>query len=465
MPVPHPCSCHATAVFKRLVACREIHFKKLGGDYKYGCLMAKIPEPLASEIMAWSAKYINEDHLGPGGREDEIHVTVKYGFKDSSPTTIEGIKNLLVSQPSIKARLGNFSYFDGENPDGWPLFIAVASPDLVKLNQQISSSFPCEDKYPTYKPHVTVAYLDPRFMDSYAVLERLPFQNKEVEFTSLEWSGADGTRDTIKLGNGIKDLSYLSETMGGSLVRPPYKRFRKVLRAPRVKGRWVTMPANGLGGGGTHVYIDNSGEIQKGPRGTVGKEPEELNNKKPEPPQVDKKPKALRSEMAKRPRSEWTENDAKRMTKPLTQGDLNMCFENARKEFLALKAVGKNPKYVVGKLTAYKRGLPATAGPLVIDHAWIEVDGKVVDPSPFRVDQGSRTNFKTEPAERHWDDALYVAGHYANESSLNKPLDDFPSGTPAEEVIEDLSNTDSGSSKPNLPSPPKAPKIKPRRLT
>lgn len=217
-------------------------------------------------------------------------------------------------------------------------------------------------------------------------------------------------------------------------------------------GGWVTIE-------GTHVHLDSEGEIDKGPPKLEGKKPDDL-PPRPEHPKVkpsplknpettnsevakpiklgNRKPISERAAMAAKPRDEWTDNDVKHMIPPITEGELNMCFENARKEYLALKADGKNPKYCVGTLTAYKRGLPPAAGPLVIDHAWVEVDGKVVDPSPFRKKRIGDSDNSLEPAKDHWDDALYVAKHYGKENELNTPLDDFPSGTPAEDVIEEM---------------------------
>lgn len=71
-------------------------------------------------------------------------------------------------------------------------------------------------------------------------------------------------------------------------------------------GRWVTMPANGEGGGGTPVYIDDAGEIRKGPKGTVGKKPDELSDKKPaakeeEKPKPKRKIEADKPEPTKKP--------------------------------------------------------------------------------------------------------------------------------------------------------------------
>lgn len=119
------------------------------------------------------------------------------------------------------------------------------------------------------------------------------------------------------------------------------------------------------------------------------------------------------------------------LCKGITKGDLNMCFENARKEYHAQKKAGKDPKYVVGKVTGSIRGAPKGAKPLEIDHAWVEVDGKIVDTSPFRADKGSvsewlRGDRKMESAAKHWASARYEKKGYADEKDLEKELDDFP---------------------------------------
>lgn len=235
-----------------------VSFCKDLGTHKYGCLFASIPHPLAKQIQDWVIEEIPDFHLAKGGRELDVHITVKYGFRNSDEETVQELKSLLTRYGPISVRLGGLSLFEG-NEDGDVLYVEINSPQLHELNSIISNTFPCVDTHPEYTPHLTLAYLDPEVSQSYLSLVP-PFLNQEVVIGEVVWSGADGERESIP-------LSFL----------PSFG----------VKGRWVTIPANGPGGGGSPVYIDEGGEIEKGPEGTVGKKPDELGSKKPE----DKKPK------------------------------------------------------------------------------------------------------------------------------------------------------------------------------
>jgi len=235
--------------------------EKAFGKHKLGCLLAVLSESLRKDLTDWSLENIPEFHLAKGGRELRHHVTIKYGFKDSSEETIEALR-AMVRDP-ILITLKGLSLFRG-NEDGDVLKIDVDSPQLHALNAQITSVFPCETKYPDYHPHVTIAYLDPSVAERYAAFP-FPFSDRMFQLHDAEFGASDGTVTEIPL---------------------------TILNRFGVK-EWVTMgggPCEDGGGqhcGGSPVEIDQSGEIRKGPKGTVGKKPSELKErKKPKPPKV-----------------------------------------------------------------------------------------------------------------------------------------------------------------------------------
>ena len=94
------------------------------------------------------------------------------------------------------------------------------------------------------------------------------------------------------------DPDGLNNNEDGSLTIPaiPSSPFRKSLGGYAVKEQchWVTMPADGPGGGGSSVCIDGSGSIRKGPAKLAGKKPDELKKpgkpKKPSTPKVKPSP-------------------------------------------------------------------------------------------------------------------------------------------------------------------------------
>jgi len=208
--------------------------------HSYGCLMAVLPDDVAREITAWASRHIDPNHLGKGGLEDRPHVTIKYGFEGDDPEVAEALRKIMAAHGPIWVGLGNFSTFD-DRGDGDVLFLKVDSPQLHVLNRFVSERFPCKDSFPTYTPHVTVAYLNPKFTDSYARLERLPFQRRAVLVTEAEYSDKENNSTRIPLTVlppvGGKAMSWLAEGSGGALVKPP-RTWRAIggrLLRPRVR--------------------------------------------------------------------------------------------------------------------------------------------------------------------------------------------------------------------------------------
>lgn len=241
-----------------------IQIKTLG-PHKYGCLMAPLPSVLAADLLAWTRANVPEQHLGPGGIETTPHVTVKYGFKDAGPDHDARLRQVVRDFGAFPITLGPASLFTGGD-DGDVLKLDVESDRLRELNKLVSFLFACEDKYPDYQPHVTLAYLDPKVSAPYASAG-VPFTGRQVKFDRLLYSTAEGAEQFLPLGwLGSKRLEM------------------------QTKG-WVTMggkPCGDGGGqhcGGTAVELGGDGEIKKGPKGTVGKKPAEL-------PKKDSKPKA-----------------------------------------------------------------------------------------------------------------------------------------------------------------------------
>jgi 2'-5' RNA ligase len=169
--------------------------------HEFGCLMAEMPEDVCDQVKAWIRNNIPADHLGIGGAEDHIHITIKYGFRDSSKKTVNGIKEYLSSVEPFPVRLSKVSLFEG-NKDGDVLKVDIDSPKLHRINQEITARFDCEDKYPTYLPHMTLAYVDPSYSHFYSRM-RPEFLGREVLITSVQWLGSDGKREMVVLGNGL----------------------------------------------------------------------------------------------------------------------------------------------------------------------------------------------------------------------------------------------------------------------
>jgi len=68
-------------------------FLEREASHKYGCLHAPLPKKLADTIHAWGRDNVADEELflfpEGGGREKDIHVTVKYGFHSNDASEIQ----------------------------------------------------------------------------------------------------------------------------------------------------------------------------------------------------------------------------------------------------------------------------------------------------------------------------------------------------------------------------------------
>ena len=194
--------------------------------YSYGCVMAELPKELADKVMAFSALIPDEDVFGDDekGREDQIHVTVKYGLHTDDPKKVEEVVS---GYPAVTIELGGMSVF--HNEDNVVLKLDVRSPDLHQLNRVISKELKCTDSFHEYHPHVTVAYLKHRKDDPYWYRKLFTdmFEGEKFETKSLLFSTADDDDYQIPLTTAIA-----ARVAGRNLVRTIEKGDTVVFKSP-----------------------------------------------------------------------------------------------------------------------------------------------------------------------------------------------------------------------------------------
>ncbi len=141
---------------------------KMGVSYDHASTQVDLPEDLAKEVLAWGKKNLKDADVyekpdGSMGREDEIHVTVLYGIKGDSPKKIE--KRLRGLKP-FEVRLGLITAFrDGDDND--VVKIDAEAPELQKAHYLLDDKIENDNSYPTYQPHITVAYMKKGKADPY----------------------------------------------------------------------------------------------------------------------------------------------------------------------------------------------------------------------------------------------------------------------------------------------------------
>ena len=173
----------------------------LEAQYNYACLMVDAPPEIADTVILWGQANVPDDVLyveddGGCGRELECHVTVLYGMLTNEvPDEVYEIAHTTRPFPVL---VGNVSLFRNEKFD--VVKCDIESPGLRALNARIRSTVPNENKYPDYKPHMTIAYVKKGAADH---LEgaNIFADDASREFTAggMVWKGAgDDKEDRVK---------------------------------------------------------------------------------------------------------------------------------------------------------------------------------------------------------------------------------------------------------------------------
>lgn len=190
---------------------------KLGKSYDYGSTQIQLPPDLTKLVLDYSAGIpdlhlflgegettpiplltsstdLDKDAWNGYGREDDIHVTVKYGLH----TTKAGdVRKIIEKEKPIQITLGEISLFE---QDGYEVVkIEVLSPGLHALNKKISKNLKCTDTFPTYKPHVTIAYVKPG--EGEAMEGKCSLTGKSFVADEVVFSPSKGEKKIIKLGD------------------------------------------------------------------------------------------------------------------------------------------------------------------------------------------------------------------------------------------------------------------------
>jgi|PlaIllAssembly_1097288.scaffolds.fasta_scaffold02258_3 2'-5' RNA ligase len=169
-----------------------IRLRETGNGHDYSSTQINLPPNVATEVKALAA-VIPDDVLAEDGREDRPHVTVKYGLHGNDPSTI---KPVLAKQPPVAFVLGKTKVFEKDDCD--VVYVEVKSPGLGKLHKAVSEALPNTETYPTYVPHVTVAYVKKGEGQKYAGNATLV--GTKVVASEVLFSPKDGTKINLPLG-------------------------------------------------------------------------------------------------------------------------------------------------------------------------------------------------------------------------------------------------------------------------
>lgn len=186
-------------------------------DYDYSCVMADMPNGIATKVWDWGKKTIPEEDIYEGtgddadqfGREEDSHVTVLYGLHTSN---VNDIKKLFEKESSPKIKLGEVKHFSTKGKPYDVIIVEIVSPDLKKLNKLLTDNLEYTTDFPKYTPHMTIAYVKTGKAEQYD--GQHIFDGDEVEIGKIIFSPAEGdkTHFSLKKGDFMPSISLHAPT-------------------------------------------------------------------------------------------------------------------------------------------------------------------------------------------------------------------------------------------------------------
>jgi len=180
--------------------------KKQSSERDYSWVSISVPKSIGAKTIKF-AKSIPERELyiekteegeeihGKGwkyGVEDDPHITVLWGILTKD---VRKIRKALEDQKGGMVKLSQVGMFESEEYD--VLKVTVVSPALRKLNLALKENIENVDSYPTYNPHITLAYLKCGNGEKYIKDKR--FQGIKFEFDEIIFEDYNDKATSIQL--------------------------------------------------------------------------------------------------------------------------------------------------------------------------------------------------------------------------------------------------------------------------
>ena len=171
------------------------------GEYDNSTSQVDLPDDLAKAVIAWGKKSVTDEDLkvdddNTAGREDEMHVTLLYGLKPKKVT--DQLRSIVEAVKPFEVRLGLVTLFkDSDKQD--VVKIDAESPEMQALHKEIEDAIPNVNSYPTYVPHITIAYVkkgcgdkvlgDDTFRGKTFKVDHIVFKSSDKDVTEIPLRG------------------------------------------------------------------------------------------------------------------------------------------------------------------------------------------------------------------------------------------------------------------------------------
>lgn len=166
---------------------------KKGETYEYSTTQVNAPSDLADEVIRWGKDNIDKDDIVSPGLENDIHATIMYGLHGDNPESVERLIHDKFRKVGVE--LGLVTSFS--TPEYDVLKISVFSPTLDAMHYLIERSLPNSNTFPTYQPHITIAYLKKGTARKYIGSDF--FRGKYFTTQDVTFINNKGVRHTIPL--------------------------------------------------------------------------------------------------------------------------------------------------------------------------------------------------------------------------------------------------------------------------
>jgi 2'-5' RNA ligase len=137
---------------------KYIEFIKESSGYEYGCVMIEVPVSNWNELTnSIDSKDVYTGGDDSHGIQEYPHLTLLYGLEKG--VTEDQVKSVIDNfKGEIKIEIDGINLFENEQFDVLK-FNVVSDAGLQQLHDELSK-LPNTDKFPIYKPHITIAYLN-----------------------------------------------------------------------------------------------------------------------------------------------------------------------------------------------------------------------------------------------------------------------------------------------------------------
>lgn len=163
--------------------------------YEYGCVLVDYNFTNWSEILKSIDKNDTYEKEGKNyGLQDRPHLTLLYGLHDT--VTDQEIQNCFKGfyEDDFKVEISGVSIFENPEFDVVKLGI-VDNPKLQEIYSKLSE-LPNSNKFPEYKPHITIGFLKPGTGHKYV---NPKYTYKITSIKKIAYTRPDGTELIINL--------------------------------------------------------------------------------------------------------------------------------------------------------------------------------------------------------------------------------------------------------------------------